>query len=54
MTGSGIRDNHHRGKIGDFIKEKIREGSSLSFVSACFAIYAFEAVHKYGMMYGKR
>jgi len=41
---SGIRDNHNRGSIGDFLKEKIREGSNLSFVSAYFTIYAYEAL----------
>jgi len=38
---SGIRDNHKRGKIGDFLKEKIKPGSKLSFVSAFFTIYAY-------------
>ena len=41
---SGIRDNHHRGKVGDFLKSKIENGSSLSIVSAYFTIYAFEAL----------
>jgi hypothetical protein len=30
---SGIWDNHQRGSIGDFLKEKIHHGSDLSFVS---------------------
>lgn len=38
MTSSGIRDNHRRGSIGEFLKEKILEGSDLSFVSAYFTI----------------
>ena len=41
---SGIRDNHHRGTVGDFLKSKIQNGSSLSIVSAYFTIYAFEAL----------
>ena len=41
---SGIRDNHQRGSIGDFLKEKIRSDASLSFVSAYFTIYAFESL----------
>jgi len=41
---SGIRDNHHRGTIGDFLKEKILQGSDLSFVSAYFTIYAYAAL----------
>ena len=38
---SGIWDNHHRGSIGDFLEEKILQGSDLSFVSAYFTIYAY-------------
>lgn len=41
---SGIRDNHRRGAVGDFLKEKIKTGSELSIVSAYFTIYAFEAL----------
>lgn len=41
---SGIRDNHTRGSIGDFLKSKIVPGSKLSFVSAYFTIYAFDAL----------
>ena len=39
---SGIRDNHKRGKVGDFLREKIKSDSKLSFVSAYFTIYAYE------------
>lgn len=41
---SSIRDNHKRGKVGDFLKSKIEEGSSLSIVSAYFTIHAFQAL----------
>jgi SNF2 family DNA or RNA helicase len=41
---SGIWDNHHRGTIGDFLKEKILQDSDLSFVSAYFTIYAYAAL----------
>ena len=41
---TGIWDNHHRGSIGDFLKEKITQGSDLSFVSAYFTIYAYSAL----------
>jgi len=41
---SGIRDNHCRGSIGQFLKEKILQGSDLSFVSAYFTIYAYAAL----------
>lgn len=41
---SGIRDNHTRGSVGDFLRDKIKHGSKLSVVSAYFTIYAFEAL----------
>ncbi len=41
---SGIRDNHSRGTVGDFLQTKIRSGSKLAIVSAYFTIYAFEAL----------
>jgi SNF2 family DNA or RNA helicase len=39
---SGIRDNHTRGAVADFLKDKIRDGTRLSVVSAYFTIYAFD------------
>ncbi|HKZ58123.1 MAG TPA: phospholipase D-like domain-containing protein, partial [Thermodesulfovibrionales bacterium] len=39
---SGIRDNQGLGKVGDFLKDKIQQGSKLSIVSAYFTIYAYE------------
>ena len=41
---SGIRDNRHRGTVGEFLQSQIENGSSLSVVSAYFTIYAFEAL----------
>jgi hypothetical protein len=41
---SSIRDNHTRGKVADFLKEKITSGSVRSIVSAYFTIYAYEAL----------
>ena len=41
---SSIRDNYTRGSVGDFLKSKIEEGSSLSIVSAYFTIHAFQAL----------
>ena len=43
-TQSGIRDNHRRGMVADFLKTKIQPGSRLSVVSAYFTIYAYEAL----------
>ncbi len=44
IQDSGIRDNYSRGSVGDFLCEKIQEGSELSIVSAYFTIYAYEAL----------
>ena len=40
----GIRDNHKRGRVADFLIEKATPGSVLSIVSAYFTIYAYEAL----------
>lgn len=42
----GIRDNHSRGKVADFLAAKITSSSRLSVVSAYFTIYAYEALSK--------
>ncbi|HSB07757.1 MAG TPA: hypothetical protein VLK23_21455, partial [Thermodesulfobacteriota bacterium] len=44
ISTSGIRDNHTRGIVADFLKSHIKEGSRLSTVSAFFTIYAYEAL----------
>jgi hypothetical protein len=41
---SGIRDNHSRGTVASFLREKIQDGSTLSIVSAYFTIYAYDAL----------
>ena len=41
---SGLRDNHARGMVADFLRAKIHEGSRLSVVSAYFTIYAYDAL----------
>ena len=42
--GDGIRDNRNWGTVGDFLDSEIKDGTSLSIVSAYFTIYAFEAL----------
>lgn len=42
----GIRDNHSRGNVADFLADKIGANSQLSVVSAYFTIYAYEALAK--------
>ena len=44
LNNSGIRDNHRRGVVADFLKAKIHSGSRLSVVSAYFTIYAYDAL----------
>ncbi|MEX1138492.1 MAG: helicase-related protein [Bacteroidota bacterium] len=39
---SALRDNYAKGTVGEFLKEVIRPGSKLSFVSAYFTIYAYQ------------
>lgn len=52
MTGhsktimSGIRDNHSRGSVADFLREKVSAGSELSVVSAYFTIDAYQALRE--------
>ncbi len=41
-NNSNIRDNKIYGTVADFLRDKIQEDSSLSFVSAYFTIYAFQ------------
>lgn len=41
---TGIWDNHKRGAVGEFLKDRIKSGSDLSFVSAYFTIYAYDAL----------
>lgn len=42
---SGIRDNRPaRGTVASFLQEKIQPESALSFVSAYFTIYAYDAL----------
>jgi SNF2 family DNA or RNA helicase len=46
-NNSGLRDNHSRGSVADFLKSKIHVGSKLSIVSAYFTIYAYDALKGY-------
>ena len=41
---SGLRDNHTRGTVADFLRAKIKSSSTLSVVSAYFTIYAYDAL----------
>ena len=41
---SGIRDNHSRGKAGEYVASLLRSGSDVSIVSAFFTIHAYHAL----------
>lgn len=43
---SSIRDNHHRGNVANFLRDKISQGGELAIVSAYFTIYAYDALAK--------
>jgi len=43
-TASGIRDNHTRGTVGEFLKANINDDTQLSVMSAFFTIYAYDAL----------
>lgn len=43
-NNSGLRDNHTRGTVADFLRAKTQSGSKLSVVSAYFTIYAYDAL----------
>ncbi len=43
-NSSGLRDNHSRGTVGEFLENTIQTGAELSVVSAYFTIYAYEAM----------
>ena len=44
VISSGIRDNHSRGTVADFLKANIQPDSHLSVVSAFFTVYAYDAL----------
>ncbi len=44
---SRLMDNHARGSVGEFLREKLRANSELSVVSAFFTIYAYDALEPY-------
>jgi hypothetical protein len=43
---SNIWDNHTRGRVAQFLHEKIEPGSALSFVTAYFTIYGYAALRE--------
>ena len=41
---SGIRDNHSRGSVGDFLRQQLRPGADLDLVTAYFIRLIGQAV----------
>lgn len=39
---SGIRDNHTRGSVGEFLRHELREGADLDLVTAYFTVFAYD------------
>jgi SNF2 family DNA or RNA helicase len=39
---SGIRDNHRRGSVGDFLRAQLKAGADLDLVTAYFTIFAYD------------
>ena len=44
LLDTGLRDNHNRGSVADFLKDKLSDSSKVSIVSAYFTIYAYDAM----------
>jgi SNF2 family DNA or RNA helicase len=47
VLASGIRDNHTRGPVADFLRSHITADSQMSVVSAFFTIYAYDALRQH-------
>ena len=39
---SGIRDNHNRGTVGDFLRAELRASADLDIVTAYFTVFAYD------------
>jgi superfamily II DNA or RNA helicase len=42
VMSSGIRDNHKRGTVGDFLRQQLRPGAGLDLVTAYFTVFAYD------------
>ena len=38
----GIRDNHSRGSVGDFLRRHLKAGADLDLVTAYFTVFAYD------------
>lgn len=42
IGNSGIRDNHSRGSVGEFLKQELKAGADLDLVTAYFTVFAYD------------
>jgi SNF2 family DNA or RNA helicase len=42
VNNSGIRDNHKRGSVGDFLRQQLLPGADLDLVTAYFTVFAYD------------
>ena len=42
LSNSGIRDNHSRGSVGDFLRQQLKPAADLDLVTAYFTIFAYD------------
>jgi SNF2 family DNA or RNA helicase len=43
----GIRDNHSRGTVGDFLRSHLRPGADLDLVTAYFTVFAYDKLRSH-------
>jgi SNF2 family DNA or RNA helicase len=46
-TLSGIRDNHLRGSVGDFLRAQLKPGADLDLVTAYFTVFAYDKLRSH-------
>ncbi len=42
LSNSGIRDNHSRGTVGDFLRTQLKSGADVDLVTAYFTVFAYD------------
>ncbi len=45
-SSSGIRDNHGRGTVGEFLVSQLRPGADLDLVTAYFTVFAYDKLRE--------
>lgn len=47
MPTSGIRDNHSRGSVAEFLRDRLRPGADLDLVTAYFTVFAYDRLRSH-------